>query len=38
MEEYFAELKNFIKKPEPELSELFKKDWLAIDEYMEQMQ
>ncbi|PTD03457.1 hypothetical protein FCULG_00012813 [Fusarium culmorum] len=30
IEEYFAELKNFIKKPGPELSELFKKDFQAF--------
>ncbi|KAF5530121.1 hypothetical protein FMEXI_13735 [Fusarium mexicanum] len=30
IEEYFAELKNFIKKPGPELSELFKKDFRAF--------
>ncbi|CZS75051.1 unnamed protein product [Fusarium graminearum] len=30
IEEYFAELKNFIKKPGPELSELFKKDYQAF--------
>lgn len=30
IKEYFAELKNFIKKPGPELSELFKKDFQAF--------
>ncbi|KAI7762675.1 hypothetical protein LZL87_014163 [Fusarium oxysporum] len=30
IEEYFAELKNFIKNPGPELSELFKKDFRAF--------
>ncbi|CZS75078.1 unnamed protein product [Fusarium graminearum] len=30
IEEYFAELKGFIKKPGPELSELFKKDFRAF--------
>ncbi|KAM5528783.1 hypothetical protein FOXYSP1_16627 [Fusarium oxysporum f. sp. phaseoli] len=30
IEEYFAELKSFIKKPGPELSELFKKDFRAF--------
>jgi transposase len=30
IEEFFAELKNFIKNPGPELSELFKKDFRAF--------